>query len=196
MTTPTPPIAKPSGSFLTRKYGPLPVWAYMLLAVAAAVVYSMYQKNKAASSSASSASPTPDQTPPQVFQTYVNVNDTDQYATPPPQPPIAGRPRGMPPAIVPVAPPPAPNGPTPAVPQPFPVPGRPAPNPAGDWVTVAKYTSTNPPWNSTLWGIAANKLGNGNQWGRIWNAPQNAALKSRRKDPKAIQPGDKIFVPR
>lgn len=187
MTTPTPPIAKPSGSFLTRKYGPLPVWAYMLLAVAGAVVYSMYQKNKAASSTGTTATNTPDQTPPQVFQTTlttgpetININDTDE--TPPRMPPIAGRPIPQPAPVPPHAPPPASPGPTPA--------------PGGEWVTVGKWHSGNPPWNSTLWGIAQNKLGNGQNWPRIWNAPQNASLKSRRKDPKLIQPGDKIFVPK
>jgi hypothetical protein len=64
-------------------------------------------------------------------------------------------------------------------------------------VTVAKYTSSNPPWNSTLWGIAKH-FGYGagsNNWTSIWSAPQNAALVARRKNPKYIQANDQIFVP-
>lgn len=183
-TAPRTPPATPSGSFLTRKLGPLPTWAWMALAVAGAVVYSMYQRNKAPSSSGSSSATPPDQTPPQVFQTMVtvpetiNVNDSDTIQTPPPQPPGTGRPG--PPGGEPSPPPPAPHGPTPA--------------PHGEYVTVAKWNSHNAPWNSTLWGIAANKLGNGQSWPRIWNDPRNASLKSRRKDPKLIQPGDKVWV--
>jgi hypothetical protein len=71
----------------------------------------------------------------------------------------------------------------------------PVPKPAGQWVTVAKWTAKNPPWNSTVWGMASHLYHNGNRWTSIWNAPQNAALKSRRKVPEHIQAGDKVWVP-
>lgn len=184
-TAPARPPATPSGGFLKKPLGPLPVWVWMLIAVALAVVYFQYQKNKGGSSTGDTGTTTPDQTPPQVFQTMVtlpetiNVNDSDPtVGTPPPQPPVAGRP--VPPPKVPNPPPPAPHPPTPA--------------PGGEWVTVAKYTTRNPPWNSTLFGIAKQKLGNGNLWPRIWGDPHNSALKGRRKEPDKIQPGDKVWV--
>lgn len=58
-------------------------------------------------------------------------------------------------------------------------------------VTVVKYTTKNPPWNSTLSGIAAHYK---KTWQSVWNDPKNAGLRSRRKDPKNIRPGDKVYV--
>ena len=37
--------------------------------------------------------------------------------------------------------------------------------------------------------------GSSTNYAAIWNAPQNATLKARRKQPNLIQPGDSIFVP-
>ena len=36
---------------------------------------------------------------------------------------------------------------------------------------------------------------NGFFWETIWNHPQNAALKAKRKDPNILFPGDQVFVP-
>lgn len=60
-------------------------------------------------------------------------------------------------------------------------------------VTVVKYTSKNPPWNSTIWGIA-NHYGI-SSWQTVWNDPHNAALKKKRGVPEHIQPGDQVYVP-
>jgi len=61
-------------------------------------------------------------------------------------------------------------------------------------VRVAKYTTKNPPWNSTISGIASH-YGIKN-WMTLWNDPKNAALrKSRKNTPKLIQPGDIVYVP-
>lgn len=63
-------------------------------------------------------------------------------------------------------------------------------------VKVAKYTSTSPPWNSTMWGIAKH-YGYGSASGNyvpIWNDAKNAALKALRKDPKLIRAGDTVYV--
>jgi hypothetical protein len=64
-------------------------------------------------------------------------------------------------------------------------------------VTVAKYTTKNPPWNSTLSGIFGHykSTTTAKKWQDIWNAPANAALRAKRGAENRIQPGDKIFVP-
>lgn len=73
---------------------------------------------------------------------------------------------------------------------------RPKPNTGkGKYVTVAKWTPKNAPWNSTVWGITSHLLGPKTSWKTVWNAPQNSALRAKRKDPKKIQAGDKIWVP-
>jgi nucleoid-associated protein YgaU len=160
----------------------------MALGLLGALLYTLWRKNKAASSAATVDPTVPDQTPPVIFQSY--VYDTDiQTGAGTSTPPVAGRPGTPPPGysgtpISVVPPTPVSNGPP-----------TPVPHPNGQWVTVSKYTTANPPWNSTLWGIAAKLLGNGSKWGSIWAAPQNATLKSRRKDPKLIQPGDRVWVP-
>ncbi len=58
-------------------------------------------------------------------------------------------------------------------------------------VTVKKYTSNNPPWESTISGIAAHY---GKSWSTVWNDSKNAGLRKSRKDPKLIRPGDKVYV--
>jgi hypothetical protein len=180
--------AAAGGSILTRKTGPLPNWVWMALLLLVALIYSFWQRNRAAEvpleeDNGPSVENVPgDQTPPPVFilpqapQPSVTVPVT--VNTPAPAPPAAGRP------TPPVTPP------KPAAPVPKPA------APAYQTVSVAKYTSKNPPWNSTIWGIAK-QYGYGaaaNNWSSIWNDPKNAALKAKRKDPKKIQPGDKIYV--
>ncbi len=174
---------------LTRKLGPLPMWAWMGMVLLVVLGYSLWHKDKTDAASSSAATTVPDQTPPVVFQSY--VYDTDyQTSGGVSTPPVAGRP--VPPAGPPIGRPPAP-----VPPQPRPTGGPPSPVPAprGQWVTVSKYVGPNPVWSSTLWGIAQHLLGNGSRWSEIWGAPQNAALKSRRKDPRHIQPGDRVWVP-
>jgi hypothetical protein len=184
----------PSGQLLTRKLGPMPMWAWMLAGLAVALVYRQWQANKAATTQTTGS--TVDTTPPNVTQDFITINAP--ISTAPEEPPGQGRSEppqgggqggvagGTPPAVVHPGPIPVrvPSRPTPT----------PAPTkPAGQWVTVAKWTATRTAWNSTLSGIAAHfKI---KSWQTVWNAPQNAALKARRKDPKLIQPGDKIFVP-
>lgn len=176
------------GSILTRKTGPLPNWVWMALLLLLALIYSFWQRNRSdqvpvEEDNGPTVETVPgDQTPPPVFilpqapQPSVTVPVT--VNTPAPAPPAAGRPT-----------------PAPATP---PKPAAPPAKPAVTYqtVSVAKYTSKNPPWNSTIWGIAK-QYGYGsaaNNWSSIWNDPKNAALKARRKDPKKIQPGDKIYV--
>lgn len=63
------------GFSFTRKLGPFPVWVWMIVTLAGAVLYSTWHKNKAAasktSSTSSTASTTPtDQTPPFIIQNF------------------------------------------------------------------------------------------------------------------------------
>lgn len=179
------------GSILTRKTGPLPNWVYMALLLLVALMYSMWRRNKDAANAVEEGPGEDvdyvpgDQTPPPVFilpqnpQPTVPVNVVVNNPGTTPSAPPAG---GKPPATTPK---PKPSAPTkPAV--------------AYDKVTVAKYTSKNAPWNSTLWGIAkhAGYGSQGGNWHSIWNDPKNAALKKKRGKPEKIQPGDIIYVRR
>lgn len=197
MTTPTPPDSG-TGSVFARKVGPLPVWAWVGLVLAAALGWQYWRRSRsgtaASTSATSSATPNASQTPPVVWQNYITVPSAPIGETLEPIPPSGGR--TEPPPVPPH--PPLPGGPGRRPPPvtgggtPTPVP---RPRPGGQWVTVSKWSATNPPWSSTLWGIAQQLLGNGGRWSDIWARPENAGLVSRRKDPKLIQPGDKVFVP-
>lgn len=180
------------GSILTRKTGPLPNWVWMALLLLLALGYSVWQRNRSANTVEEGPSPEyvpGDQTPPPVFilpqnpqptvPVNVEVNVPNTPSTPPTAPPAATKP----PVTQPTPKPTAPPKPT---------------EPTHFKVTIAKYTSKNPPWNSTLWGIAKNYgLGSaGNNYLSIWNDPRNAALKAKRKDPKKIQPGDVVWIKR
>lgn len=183
-----------AGSILTRKTGPLPNWVYMAILLLVALVFSVWRGNR---SQANAVEEGPseeeeyglpgDQTPPPVFilpqnpQPAVNVTvnnpaGANKPTTPPSAPPAATKPPATKPA-------PKPSAPSkPAV--------------SYQKVTVQKYSSKNPPWNSTLWGIAkANGYGaSGKNWTSIWNDPKNAAIKKKRGAPEKIQPGDVIYV--
>lgn len=85
-----------------------------------------------------------------------------------------------------------------SVPKPKPDPKpdpKPKPVESGVYVTVVRYTTRNPPWNSTISGIAA-RYGWGNNWGVVWNHAKNASLRARRREPRYIQPGDRVWVPK
>jgi hypothetical protein len=163
----------------------------MAILLLAALVYSLWKRNQAGSGAEELDGPVVEdvpgnQTPPPVFilpqnpQPTVPVNVVvNNPTTPPGAPPAATRPT-VPPVVK-----PKPTAPSkPAV--------------AYQTVKVAKYTSKNPPWNSTLWGIAKNAgYGSSSQnWTSIWNDPKNAALKKKRVKPERIQPGDTIYVRR
>lgn len=183
----------PEGSFVTQKAGPLPVWAWMGLGLGLALAVASWNKNKA------------DQGKTGVVQQYElpeNIDpqftfvDADTHLTTIENHPPGG---GRPPAA-PVPPPPPlvinfpqlPKLPVITLPKP-----PPPPPPGGLWQTVVKYVK-NPPRGtpSSLWGMAEKHYGNGTLWPRIWNAPQNAALRARRGAPEKIQPGDKFWIPK
>lgn len=179
------------GSILTKKTGPLPNWVWMAIVLLAALIYALWKRNQAAAEVPEDGPEVQDvpgdQTPPPVFilpqnpQPTVPVNVTvNNPSTPPSAPPV-----GVPPPKT--NPPPASKPPVYTT----------GPNGSHYVVTVAKYTTKNPPWNSTLSGIAGHTWGskNASKWSLIWNDPANAALRAKRgNDPKKIQPNDKIYV--
>lgn len=180
-------------TFWKEKSGPLPNWAWGGLGLGAAVAYSSWRKNKADGDKADTATSTSSgiELPGDVAPTYVFQN-YDQDVTTINEAPAGG---GRPPVTTLPAPLPGP-APKPSTPKPRP-PTTPKPPsaPKGKWVTVAKWNSKKAPWNSTIWGITTKLLGAKAQWQAVWNAPQNAALKTKRKDPTKIQAGDKVWVP-
>lgn len=202
----------PSKGFLTNKAGPLPVWAWMGLGLGGALAISAWNKNKAeaAADAAPMAAngkihgqPLPANIVPQYTFVDNGVVNTHVYV-----PPLGGRapdaPVTVPPPpptvspIRPTLPPIRINWPSLRLPSPPAAVPPPPPPPAGRWESII-------PWGrnqgagtpSTLWGLAEKVYGpgKGGLWQNIWNAPQNAALRNRRGDPRSIQPGDNFWVP-
>jgi hypothetical protein len=178
-------------TFWKQKTGPAPNWVWAGFGLGGAVAYSSWRRNKqAAKEDEATSSSSGIELPGDVAPTYVFQN-YDQDVTTINEAPAGG---GRPPVTTLPAPNPGPIGPIKNPPRPHPVP-KPPPSPKGKWITVTKWKHKNTPWNSTIWGITTHLLGPKAQWQAVWNAPQNKALKDKRKDPKKIQAGDKVWVP-
>lgn len=197
MTAPAQTAPAKSGprALLTEKRGPLPVWAWLALGLALLLGVVLWRRNRASAGNAVATGDDDevggDQTAPAVFiippgpAPVVNINGVE---TAPAAPPGAG----SPPPGVPSTPGPVPNkNPGPKAPPKAP-PKKPAPK-AYETVSVKRYTNSNPPWQSTLSGIASH-FGI-SDWHKIWNDPKNVGIRNARKDPKFIRPDDKIYVP-
>lgn len=189
------------GSIVTKKLGPLPVWAWMGLVLGAAVAFATWRNNKSKSTAAtSSGTATPDSADPASVMTpqYTFVDeDTTLINLPVAQRQFPSGPTTPTPTPTPVPTPTSAPTPTP-VPAPLPAPKpTPAPAPKGQWsVPVVKYAKGQKAGTpSTLWGLAVKYYGNGATWKKIWSAPQNASLVAKRKTPEGIQPGDKFWIP-
>lgn len=186
--------------FWKKKTGPMPNWAWGGLGLGAAVAYSSWQRNRAAGDEAAADEATSTSginMPESVHPTYVFQDADTNNFTWPSAPPGGGRPPTPDPTPDP-DPDPVPRPPTPKPPPPAkkPPPARkPPPAPKGKWVTVGKWNARKAPWNSTVWGITNKLLGPKVSWKTVWGASQNASLRSKRKDPTKIQPGDRIWVP-
>lgn len=196
------------GSFLTRKAGPLPMWAWMGLGLGGALAIASWQNNKREKANQGSDDETTGDglvaddygTAYDPYVTFVDADVTN--VTVQPAPPGGGRPPATPPAPPttpkPTTPKPAtpkPTTPKPTTPAPKPKPA-PKPAPAGSYVTVVPYKKGRKKGTpDSLWGIAEKMYGNGTLWQSIWNAPQNAAIKKKRGTAKLIKPGDRIWVP-
>lgn len=184
--------------FWKKKTGALPNWAWAGMGLGGAVAYSSWARNRAASKEEEATSTSSGlELPGNVAPTYAFVDADTTNITVPAAPAGGGRP---PIVTLPFPTTPATPRPTPKpTPSPLPAPAKPVVKPpaapTGKYVTVAKWTSKNTPWNSTLWGITNKLLGPKAQWQAVWQAPQNASVRAKRKDPTKIQPGDKIWVP-
>lgn len=182
-------------SFLTNKIGPLPTWAWMGIGLGAAVMIAYMRADKSAVKAKTDGEPQGaeygtanygsgqagfteiggSQRPPVITQLY----NTSIF-----QPPVGGR--TEPPAC-----PPTPQAPC-SGPTCSPLPQN--CQPQGKWVRLE--SSCGPrrsSWASSLASIAK-KFGYADV-NVIWNSPENAQLKQRRKDPKFLHAGDRIFVP-
>lgn len=165
-------------SFVFQKTGPLPNWGWMAIGLGGALVWAYFKKKKADQTAAANGTSTngsgtkTGQNGSANGITYAFVDADSTVNTLNAAPPGGGR---------------HPGG------HDKPPPDSPAPD--GQYVTITKWTRKNAPWNSTLFGIAQELWGNGDAWKAIWNAPENATLKSTRKDPEQIEPGDKVWVP-
>ena len=168
-------------SFLTEKHGPLPAWAWLGIGVVGLILISQYKKNPLVTKATTPTVPGDQTAPPVVVVSYPPIivpSPTPSGGRPPtprpkPRPPVFKKPIHKP-LHRPVIHPPRSHTPTPSH--------------TGQYVTVAKWNSTNAPWNSTLWGIAQHFYGDGNMWHLLAAANHIA-------DPKKIQPGQRILIP-
>lgn len=194
-------------SVFTRRLGAFPLWVWMGLGLAGLLVWTDYSKNKKAAAQAQQTTLPTTQTasgsepasliPQFVNQVYenptppvVNVSQNVNPTTPVTVPVTVNNP--APPAQAPPPPPQAPPPPPAAPPPP--------PPPAGQWVTVAKWTAGNAPWNSTLWGIAQHFYGNGAEYGKIYQANATGVMRpdgsvGAISNPNLIYPNERIWVP-
>ena len=181
------------GNVLTNRVGPLAGWQWLALMTLLGVGFYLWQQRKASTAAAAgSAQQTAASVPSQDVPQFVINN---QFPMPPTAP--------TPAATLPVNPTTGTVG-TPATPTtPTPAPATPS-SPTkvppvakstrhGETVPVVAWTAKNPPWNSTISGIAAH-YGIRN-WQQVWGATQNAGFRAKRKSPDLIRPGDKVYVP-
>lgn len=180
---------------LTHKYGPLPAWAWMGVAVIGLIIISAYRQGKItnqASTTATGGTTTPpgDQTAPPVtvvaYPPVIVGGGPAQDGRPTTgsgsgsTPPVSTRPPSPPPTAVKPPPPPPPVSSTPTKP----ALGK------GVWVPIGKWNASIPGggWNTTLWGIAQHIYGDGNLYPTIQTFNHIA-------NPRTIQPGQVIWVP-
>lgn len=176
-------------SFLTRQVGPWPLWAWMSVATGAGLLYYHF---KGGSTSGSVSDTTV--TPPSIWQIYPpNPISGSNPPASSQQPILVSEPvTASPPTTVGHPAPPTPVG---SHPKPPASKGR-KPTESlphkkttkQNVVTVAKYTTKNPPWNSTLWGIAQHEYGNGALWTRIASANHVHGT--------IIHPGQHLVIPK
>lgn len=186
------------GSFVTRKLGPLPVWAWMGLGLGGALALSSWRSNKVDSAAAEKEQTQPERDYGTAYDPYVTFVDADvTNVTYPAMPPGGGRPP-VPPGGPTGTPPPAVNTPVPSTPKPSTSRPAPPPAPAGGYLLITTpYRNTRRKGTQdTIWGLAEKAYGDGKYWRLIWDAPQNAAIRQKRKAPEYVQVGDRFWYPK
>lgn len=193
MSTPAAPPAPRQegggGNVLQQRIGPLATWVWLLIGTVLVLGYAYYRNRKAAASTtgqATAGQTVPTQSVPDII--IQNQEGPGSGETPPPPPgavppgppaptpppPTTGGGSTKPPAKPPAKPPTKPSAKGPAQPQ-------------YKIITVARWTPTNTPWNSTLWGIATHE--------GVKGGYQALAKLNGIKDANLIRPGQKIRVP-
>ena len=183
MSTPAAPPApreEGGGNILQQRIGPFATWVWLLFGTIAVLGFSFFRSRKATTTGQATAgqSVAAQQVPDIIIQ---NQEGNETEATPPP-------PGAVPPGPpAPTTPPPVGGGGGTRKPPAKPPARPPVKKPQYKIVKVARYTEDNPPWNSTLWGIATH-LGVKGGW-------QELARLNGIKNPKLIRPGQSIRVP-
>lgn len=178
----TPPFAP--GALIWRRYGPLPVWGYVGILLGGLLIW-MYLRRGKATDQATAAQVGSDASTIAANTPKSNIFLLPQTGLAGPAGP-AGPAGGVGPAGPAGPGAPAPTETVPAAPagsgrdNP---PGEPV-VPAGRYVTVKKYTTVNPPWESTLSGIAQH-FNTTVAWLQSKNGISN---------PNLIHPGDIIKI--
>jgi len=195
-------VPKETGSLLTQRAGPLPMWGWGVVILGAAYGFKLYKDRKAGTGQARQSTTTsagyqssalPSNIQP--FYTQVNEGGNQSYVNSPVttigrQVLTGDNSTGVSQvAQTQITTPPPPQTVT------APVPVVQAPQPQGQWLTVVKWNPNNRNAPSTLSGLALEAYGNASLWKKIWEAPQNASLRARRGDPTRIQPGDRFWAP-
>jgi cytoskeletal protein RodZ len=173
------PQPQASGGVLTQRLGPLATWVWLLIATVGIGIYYLIAKARSKNSgNGSGQAGTGEAAGVQDVPDIVLQNYTSQTASP-----TVNVPPTTPTAPTTPAAPSTPTKPT--------TPSKPAAKaPAKskyDTVTVAKWTATNTPWDSTLSGIAAHY--------HVKGGYQALAKLNGIKNPNLIYPGQKIKVP-
>ena len=181
--------AKPSKGILTKKIGPLPTWGWMAVGLGVAVIIASINSNKKKSAEEAAAKGNAgDYGAGYGGGTYgsdygygasgpILIGGSQRppvifqsYTT---LPPMGGRP----------FPPCAPETPAPCPPS------------AGRWVTVPGRRGPQGSHGNPLATLAKELFGSADLWRSIWEAPENQALRARRKAPMMLQCGDRVWVP-
>ena len=179
--------AKPSKGILTKKIGPLPTWGWMAVGLGVAVIIASINSNKKKSAEDAAAKGQGGDLAATYGSDYgygasgpIYLGGSQRppvifqnYTSNIDLPPMGGRP----------FPPCAPGSPVPCPPSP------------GRWVSVPGRRGPQGSHGNPLATLAKELFGSPDLWRSIWEAPENQALRARRKTPFMLRCGDRVWVP-